>query len=173
LNSDVTKLLGKQVCVQITGNNSINGVLTDFGIDILVIYNGQQFLYIPMLHVRRIQFNSNKEEFVNLPSEFSFAEEADPIAYRQILTNAQDKYTEISVIGNLPFHGSITDVLNDYFAFYSPVYKIMYIPFDHLKWLIPYNEYTLPYTLSKVNQTVKVNPSNIPLLLSIGQFVYL
>jgi hypothetical protein len=163
--SDLTALLGKQVHVKLSGNNAFNGILTDLGQDILVLFNGQQFFYIPWLHVHRIQLNSNLEEQVENPSQPSLAEEMESISYRKILTNAKGSFAEIYVTGNLSFHGYITNVLSDYFVFYSPVFKMMYISLHHLKWLTPYNQNITPYTLS--NESLPVSPANSPLLRSL------
>jgi hypothetical protein len=165
LLSDVSTLLGKQVSVQLSGNHSFKGILTDVAQDILVLYDGQQFFYIPWIHVHRLQLSSTLDEQINQPSETSLAEEIESISYRKILTNAKGIFTEIYVTGNLSFHGYITNVLADYFVFYSPVFKIMFISLHHLKWLTPYNKSITPYTLS--NENLPVNPSNVPLLRSL------
>lgn len=51
--------------------------------------------------------------------------------------------------------------MNDYFVFYSPVYKTMFISMNHVKWLIPYPQDAAPYSLS--NQHLPVNPVSMPL----------
>jgi hypothetical protein len=178
--SDVTTLLGKRVHVLISGNKSFRGELTDLGEDILVLFDGQQFVYvyIPLLHVHRINHSNIDEDTnnpshfslakdINHPSEPSLAEEMESISYRSILENAKGRFIEIYVTGNKSFHGYITNVLSDYFVFYSPVYKVMFIPFHHLKWLTPYNRSITPYTLS--NEKLPVNPSNVPFLRSLEE----
>lgn len=162
--SDLKNLMGKQVCLKISGEDQFFGILTDLGQDILVLYNGEYFLYIPLLHVHRISRNNDMNSHVEKPSVSSIEEDVESISYRKMLTNAKGTFSEIYVTGNVSFHGYITSVLNDYFAFYSPVYKMMYISLNHLKWLIPYNQNTTPYTLS--NEHLPVNPPNIPLLRS-------
>lgn len=163
MNSEVRKLVGKQVSVQSSGKNSYNGILTDIGNDILVLFNGLQLLYIPMLHVHRIQLNINTEEHVNLPIEIELKDEQEHITFKKALSNAKGIFIELSVKGTLTFHGSITNVLSDYLTFYSPIYKLMLIPLDHIKWLIPYQQNHTPYSLS--NESLAVSPSNhLPIL---------
>lgn len=48
-------LLGEQIDAQLSGSKSYRGILTDLSSDILVLFNGQQFLYFPMLHVFRFK----------------------------------------------------------------------------------------------------------------------
>jgi hypothetical protein len=161
--SELKKLVGKQVYVKISGDLFI-GILIDIESDILVLFNGRQYLYIPMLHVHRITLNNDVDNYVENPSGNSILQDSKSISYREILTNAKGVFSEIHVNGNLSYHGYITNVLSDYFAFYSPVYKMMFISLKHLKVLIPYNQGTTPYTLS--NEYLPVNPSNVPLVRS-------
>jgi hypothetical protein len=80
---------------------------------------------------------------------------------RKILTNAKGIFVEIKVTNNQTFHGYVTSILNNYFSFYTPVNKMMYISLQHLKWLIPYVNNQTPYSLS--NKFLPVNPNSIPL----------
>lgn len=160
----MTELIGENVYIELTKKSYFKGILTDVGSDILILYDGQKFFYIPWLHVRSLQLNSSTDDQVDKPTESSLAEETESISYRKILTNAKGMFAEISVIGNLTFHGYILSVLSDYFVFYSPVFKTMYISLSHLKWITPYNKNITPYTLS--NTSLPVNPSNAPLLRS-------
>jgi len=162
--NDVQSLLGKQVFVQLSGDKHFEGILTDSGKDVLVVYNGLKFYYIPWIHIHRVSLSNNFREKIDDPIEPSIAEDIGMISYRKILTNAKGIFTEIYVTGNITFHGYITNVLSDYIVFYSPVFKMMYISLSHLKWLTPYNHNTNPYTLE--NESLPVHPSNIPLLRS-------
>lgn len=162
--SDIRSLLGEQVYVKLSGEIAFEGILTDIGQDIIVVYNGLKYYYIPWLHVHRIHQNDNIRDRIENPIEPSIVEDIDSISYRKILTNAKGIFSEIYVTGNLTFHGYITNVLNDYIVFYSPVFKMMYISLSHLKWLTPYNHKVNPYTLK--NENLPVSPSNVPLLRS-------
>src|SRR4051812_35040925 len=107
----MTELLGKNVYIELSRKNYFKGILTDVGSDILVLYDGQKFFYIPLLHVHSLRLNSSTDEQVDNPTESSLAEETESISYRKVLTNAKGMFTEISVIGNLSFHGYIISVL--------------------------------------------------------------
>jgi hypothetical protein len=71
------------------------------------------------------------------------------------------------VTGNKSIHGYITNVLNDYIAFYSPIFKTVFILMQHLKWVTPYSSQLTPYTLD--NQSLPVVPSTIPLARSFDE----
>ncbi|MGG0555226.1 DUF2642 domain-containing protein, partial [Priestia aryabhattai] len=143
--SDFMTLLGKQIEVQISGEDFFEGLLIDFGQDIFVLFNGQQFVYIPLLHVHSIKLSDKKNQITDSPTEQSFMEEIEAISYRKVLINAKGLFIEIYATENISFHGYILNVLNDYLIFYSPVYKIIFIPLNHVKWLTPYNHNVTPY----------------------------
>lgn len=164
--SDAFALLGKQIDVQISGKKTFKGILTDLSTDILVLFNGQQFLYFPMLHVHKFNLSTEIDNEIKNPMESPMMEDMASISYRKTLMNAKGVFSEIHVAGHIPLHGYITNVFNDYFAFYSPVYKMMYVSLHHLKWLTPYNQNATPYTLSK--ESFPVNPSDVPMLRSLG-----
>ncbi|KAB2338677.1 DUF2642 domain-containing protein [Cytobacillus depressus] len=168
--TDLISLQGKQINIQLSGKEMINGILIDAGKDIVVIFNGQRFLYIPMSHIHQFELNSNKEEYVDMPNESSAFAEMDLLTLQEVLKISKGMFTEIYVGKALSYYGYITHILNDYVGFYSPHYKLIYIPIYHIKWLVPFNENIPPYTLSKLNQTLsknplhlQVNPANIPL----------
>ncbi len=168
--TDLITLQGKQVNLQL-GKETITGILLDAGKDIVVIFNGERYLYIPLLHIHHFQINSNKDDYVDSPSESSEFAKMDVLTIQEVLNKSKAVFTEIYVGKSLSYYGYITNVYNDYVAFYSPVYKLIYIAIDHIKWLAPFNENSSPYTLNSLNQTankspvhLRVNPSNIPLL---------
>jgi hypothetical protein len=165
--NDVMKLLGKQVCVELSEKQSFKGVLSDLGSDILILFTKKQFLYIPWIHVHRIYESTSIDEPVNNIGEPTLAEGMESISFRKILLNAKAMFAEIYVTGDLSFHGYITSVLSDYFVFYSPVYKTMFIPLYHLKWLNLYNQDMTPYTLT--SESLPVNPTKVPLQRSLEE----
>lgn len=155
-------LIDEDVDVEISGKTFFSGILIDNGLDILVLYNNQKYMYIPLLHIHNIKKRSNSEYSLDKPSdEMPFQMEQESISYRKILLNAKGQFIELCVTGNRSIHGYITNVLNDYILFYSPVFKNVFISLQHIKWLLPYNTNLTPYTLS--NTDLPVVPSNIPL----------
>jgi len=149
-------LLNKKTHVKITPEICFDGILTDIGDDIVVVFDGQRYVYIPLVHVHKIRLSRSDEE-IGEPTGFLLSKQTESISYHTILTNAKMLFIEIHVLGNQSLHGYITDVLNDYFVFYSPIYKTMYISLDHLKWLTPCNQNITPYTLNK--ELLPVRPS--------------
>ncbi|HJV16621.1 MAG TPA: DUF2642 domain-containing protein [Bacillales bacterium] len=166
--NEIKNLLDKEVLVEITGKTYFTGILVDIGLDILVIYNGQQFLYIPIMHMHNIKLNLEPEITSDVPEETPIQKSIDSsLSYRKILNNAKGRFLEIFVTGNRSIHGYITSVTNDYIAFYSPVYKTVLISMQHLKWFTPYSSQLTPYTLS--NESLPVVPSMIPLARSFDE----
>lgn len=151
--SILTNLIGKKVYVKLAGDKSLEGILTDEGKNILVLYNGQDYYYIPLIHVHKIIMSNLTQENALNPIEDSIVKEMDVISYREILENVKRDIVEINVVGNLNFHGYITHVLSDYLVFYSPIFNTMYISLAHLKWLKLFNHQRTPYNLTKESFT--------------------
>jgi hypothetical protein len=159
VNSKVNR--GKYIKLEISGKKYISGLLCDIGSDLWVVFNGVDYLYIPIIHIQNWQFMKQDEI-----DEITFSDEPTPIynhneeiSLRKTFTAAKGIFTEIYVTSNQSLHGYIISIMNNYFVFYSPIYKIMFISLNHLKWLIPYSNNQRPYGLSNAN--LPVNPSNI------------
>lgn len=160
----IKNLLGIEVEVETSGKTFFSGILIDIGLDILVLYNGEKYLYIPMMHLHNIkerEFKANEEKTDQPTGKIPLQNEEESISYRKVLTNARGQFIELFVTGNKSIHGYITSVLNDYIVFYSPVYKTIFISMHHLKWLTPYTTNLTPYKLN--NADLPVVPTNIVL----------
>ncbi|MCU6797414.1 DUF2642 domain-containing protein [Paenibacillus sp. WQ 127069] len=156
------QFVGQQVIVDISGNNICKGKLVDLGLDIMVTVNEQQFYYIPLVNVQNVKLNSESStEPENRSDETPIDYQADSLSFRKILNAAKGQFVEIYVTGNKTIHGYLTSIMNDYFVFYSPVYKAMFVSMNHLKWLIPYRSNHTPYSLN--NQSLPLSPINITL----------
>lgn len=165
---EIKNLMGKEVLVEISGNTCITGILIDLGLDIMVVYNGQKFLYIPIMHMHNMKVNQEPEITSEAPSDIPIQKNNDTgLSYRKILNNAKGRFLEIFVTGNRSIHGYITNVMTDYIAFYTPVYKTVLISMQHLKWFTPYSSQLTPYTLN--NESLPVVPSTIPLARSFDE----
>ncbi|WP_017436047.1 hypothetical protein [Saccharococcus caldoxylosilyticus] len=165
--NNLNSLIGKQVELEVSGKVLLTGILVDVGLDIIVIYNGKEYLYIPHLHIHNIRVSTNPQtELSDVIPESPF-DENEMISYRKTLINAKGRFVEIYVTGNKSIHGYVTAILNDYFVFYSPVYKTMFISLNHLKWLTPYQTNITPYTLG--NEVLPVKPTNMPLQRSLEE----
>lgn len=155
------QFLTQQVAVELSGRINLNGILVDYGLDIIVVYNGQEFLYIPLMQLQHLKLNLQGDSIVKNPTKAPIDHESDKISFRKTLMNAKGMFVKIYVIGNHIIHGYLLSILNDYFVFYSPVYKTMFISFNHLKWLSPYTQNVTPYSLN--NQHLPVSPTQLSL----------
>lgn len=167
---NIQSLIGQKVELEVSGRTIFQGILVDVGQDIIVLFNGKDYFYIPFLHVHSVRANPLIELEFNEAQEMVVSpinEDQSAISYRKTLTNAKGRFVEIFVTGNKSVHGYVTNVLNDYFVFYSPVYKTMYISLNHLKWLTPYQSNVTPYTLG--NEELPVKPVNTPLQRSLEE----
>lgn len=150
MNKIIQSLIKELVQIEVSGKKIVKGLLIDLGTDLMVVFNGADYLYIPINHVhsfRAIQ----KNEFETFDSTESltnpFERISTDLSLQLSLQLATGKYSEIYLIDDQPLHGCITQVKDDYFEFYSPIYKTMYISTKHLKWLIPYVSNEGPYRL--------------------------
>ncbi|MEH7481935.1 DUF2642 domain-containing protein, partial [Neobacillus drentensis] len=70
---DFVDSIGIQIEVEISGGVIHKGILTDAGLDIIVLYDGRtdSYLYIPFVHVQRLKETILDEEYTsyNPPSE--------------------------------------------------------------------------------------------------------
>ena len=154
--------VGNYIKLEISGNKVLSGILIDIGSDLWVIYNGYDFLYIPIIHIQNWKFLKLDEidDIITLSDEQSpIFNHNEEISLRKTLTAAKGIFTEIYVTSKQALHGYIISIMNNYFVFYSPIYKTMFISLNHLKWLIPYTNNQRPYGLSNAN--LPVNPTNI------------
>ncbi|MDB5054135.1 MAG: hypothetical protein JWM44_2185 [Bacilli bacterium] len=156
-------LAGKPVELEISGKMlSIHGNLIEFGKDILVIYNGKDFLYIPSIHVQHIKLALKADfESADLPGT-PLENQADSIDYRKILTNATGLFVELYVMGKHSIHGYLTSVKDDFLVLNSPIFHTVVISLNHIKYLIPYNSDSTPYLLKKEHFFL-VRPFNMEL----------
>jgi hypothetical protein len=156
--------IGKYIKLELSGKKFIGGLLIDVGSDLLVMFNGYDYLYTPTIHCQNWKYL--KQEEIDEIFDITIGEGSTPIynnneeiSLRKTLTAAKGIFTEIYVTSNQAIHGYIISIMNNYFVFYSPIYKTMFISLNHLKWLIPYTNNQRPYGLSNAN--LPVNPSNI------------
>jgi hypothetical protein len=154
-------LLGKQVDVEVSGKNTFTGKFLHYGLDIVVIYHEQRYFYIPLVHIQQLKLSTlyldEPVPFLDEPIDF----QEETISYRKILSEARGRFLEIYVTGNKSIHGYLTSIMNDYFVFYSPVYKSMFVSLHHVKWFLPYHRNVTPYSLS--DQSLPFQPAPVTL----------
>lgn len=168
--NEFKSLLGKQIELDIPGKiPMIKGVLIDVGNDIFVVYNGEQFLYIPTFHIHLMKLAKHINPELNFipDSPSPFENQNEEISYRKILMNARGVFLEVYITGNQSISGYITSIMTNYFIFYSPVFHTLIIPLHHLKYLIPYSPNATPYSLSQDH--FPLIPTNMSLARSFDQ----
>lgn len=153
--------IGEKITLSISGGKMIKGMLIDIGTDILVLYDGTNYLYVPFNHVHNIGILQNSELDILPPTDGPNFDYDQDISYRKILASAKGMFTEIFVTSNQPLHGYVISIMNNYFVFYSPVYKTMLISLNHLKWLIPYTVNQRPYGLTNEDLPFKPVPFSL------------
>ncbi|MEC1669392.1 MULTISPECIES: DUF2642 domain-containing protein [Bacillus] len=161
----LNQFLDTDVEVVISGNTRFVGTLIDIGQDIFVIFDGSNYLYIPLLHLHQMNkaINTNTEKPILIDPEDPMMEaENNSFSYRNTLNKVKGKFIEIYVTGDRSIHGYVTSVLNDYIVFFSPVFKTLFISMHHLKWFTPYSTEQTPYTLD--NSQLPVVPSSVSLV---------
>ncbi|WP_379965734.1 DUF2642 domain-containing protein [Ectobacillus sp. sgz5001026] len=157
----IASLRGKQIDVEISGKVLFQGILIEQSKEIVVLFDGKNFMYFPLLHIHRINESAVPNGEITNPSVGSLVKNDQSISFQTILENAKGRFTEIYVTGDISLHGYIVSVQEDYLYFYSHVFNMMLLSTHHLKWLIPYHLKTIPYTLS--DEKIPTVPSTIPL----------
>jgi hypothetical protein len=161
LNKIIQGLVKEVVQIEISGKKLMSGTLIDLGSDVLILFNGTDFVYIPTNHIQCLTTNLTDDFEIDVPTEFPSIimedDDKEDLSIFKVLAKAQDEFVEIYVTGSQPLHGVITSIKDNYFVFHSPVYKTMYIALNHLKWLIPYFKNKKPYGLDDHNFLVQSN----------------
>ena len=139
------------VTVSLIGDSLFKGIIFDSGSDIIVLFNGKEFIYIPVNHIEYIAPDipdtelTEPSNFQNILSNNSHKD----LTFDSILKEAIGVYQQLCIINKKQLHGTIIEVLEDYIVFSSPIYQKIYIAKKHLKWLIPYTVNERPYGLSE------------------------
>lgn len=54
--NELNKSIGENIYVKLIGEKRFKGILIDVGNDIIVLYNGQDYVYISLYHVQYYKF---------------------------------------------------------------------------------------------------------------------
>ena len=160
MNKIIQSLIKEVVHIEISGNKILNGVLVEIGGNIIVLFDGLDFMYIPIPHIQMVRLVSRDENDVQNPiivPSNTLVEEKLELSYDGVLSQAKGKLMEIYITGDQSLHGYITTIKKDYFEFYSPIYKSMFIAKDHVKWLIPIPQNETLYALNPADSIIKVD----------------
>ncbi|MCH7322589.1 hypothetical protein LZ480_11870 [Solibacillus sp. MA9] len=146
---DIDKVIVK---VEITGKNILRGILIDSSSELVVLFNGKEYFYIPYRHIHEIKIDYFNEDGLKIPSIDTqhklFNGINEEMTFEKVLTNSIGTYLEVHVLNNQPLHGYISNILKDYIVFQSPIYKKLLVSMKHIKTIIPYNNNLKPYQLS-------------------------
>ncbi len=147
---------GEIIEVELSSKKQISGKLIECGSDILVVLTGQYYAYLPQRHIHVIK-RCEKNEYDIIQSEPSpFKQTSDVITLMAVLNNSKGIFVEVDISGIGAVFGYITNVMSDYFVFYSPALNQLFIPIHHLKSIIPYLNKT-PYDLPLTSMIFPVN----------------
>lgn len=159
MNKIIQGLVKEIVQIEISGKNLIKGTLIDVGCDVLVLFNGTDFVYIPTNHIQCLTTDLTDDFEIKVPTEFPSIimedDDKEDLSIIKVLKQAKEEFVEIYVTGSQSLHGTITSIRDNYFVFHSPIYKEMYIALNHLKWLIPNSKNQKPYGLDNHNFLVQ------------------
>lgn len=161
MNKIIQGLVQEVVRIEVSGKKMVNGTLIDVGSDMIVLFDGLDFLYIPLDHIQNFEMDRDNENDVQAPTELPsiVAEESkEDLSFEEVLAQAKGGLVEIYVTGNQSLHGTITGIMKNYLVFQSPVYKTIYISMAHIKWLIPYAQSHTLYGLD--NDPATAQPNN-------------
>jgi hypothetical protein len=146
--------------------HAVRGKLVDQSADLVVLYDGMRFMYVPLVHI---------EQLTRCPPPARMPEDIpepplDPaidLSYRKVLLNAKGVFSELYVAGSQTIHGYVTSVMNDFFVFNSPMYRSLYVSMRHLKILAPFDPLKMPYALEQIK--FPVYPMAAPLARTFDQ----
>ncbi|MFJ8264318.1 DUF2642 domain-containing protein [Rummeliibacillus sp. NPDC094406] len=148
--------------IEISGGKFLKGSIIEISNEIVVLFNGTDYLYIPIDHIQNLKVNNDNEDQIDEPTEPpSINKDKEELTLTQVLIQAQGMYIEIFATGKLSLSGYISNIMDDFIVFQSPIYKSQYIAIKHLKWLIPYSSNKRPYELAE--KTFDILPYNGPL----------
>ncbi|MFD6441155.1 DUF2642 domain-containing protein [Peribacillus sp. NPDC060186] len=148
----LSKNMGQYIELELSENIHVAGILIEVSSDIIVLYTGKVYRYIPFRHIKNFSFPITDEEI-----ETGEDTEISKTSFRKLLMNAKGMFVEILLTKKNPVYGYIVGIMNNYFVFYSPVFKTMFISMDHLKWLTVCDDDKVPYGLNKSEQLLQVS----------------
>ncbi|NYF24936.1 DUF2642 domain-containing protein [Sporosarcina sp. JAI121] len=165
MNKIIQSLINEVVQIEVSGKKQLKGTVIDLGSDMIVLFNGIDFVYIPLVHIQNFAVDRDNEDDLKAPMEFPSIisdENNEDLTFGEVLLKAKGKYVEIYVTGGHTLHGCISSIMSDYLVFDSPIYKTMYIALSHLKWLIPYSQNEKPYGLDDRKTTIQSDQELLP-----------
>ncbi|MFK2826233.1 hypothetical protein QYG89_11210 [Bacillus sp. B190/17] len=138
--------IGEPVHLELVGKKDVIGVLIEAGSDVVVVFNEQEFYYVPLAHVWKVKVLTKEEaEDIIFPDSLTDPPIIKKLSLLEVLFTSKGMFVELNATAGQPFHGYITNIFDDYLILFSPIYQTILIPFRHVKWLIPYPSSAQPY----------------------------
>lgn len=156
--NNLSPYTGQIVEIELTSKKHITGKLIEVGSDIIVVFNGQKFVYLSVMHIDHVKKAESIDGEYAIDDSSKLEMKGTSISLRGILTNAIGIFVEVSLSGNHTVYGYIRQIQADYVVFYSPAFNNLNIPIVHFKWLIPYIDQT-PYDIKIASSELVVDPT--------------
>ncbi|TKJ06489.1 DUF2642 domain-containing protein, partial [Bacillus cereus] len=87
--NELNKSIGENIYVKLIGEKRFKGILIDVGNDIIVLYNGQDYVYISLYHVQYYKFLRPHDEDILKPDVDSVIKRESPsISLRKVLSTS-------------------------------------------------------------------------------------
>ncbi|MEI4769705.1 DUF2642 domain-containing protein [Psychrobacillus sp. FJAT-51614] len=151
MNKIIQSLIKEFIQIEVSGKKYVNGTLIDLGSDVIVLFNGLDYMYIPLFHIQSVKIGSKDEYVIQDPIDFPSIKTEHlnlELSLNETLLQAKGKHVEIFIAEDQSLNGQVTRIRDDYFEFFSPIYRTMYISTKHLKWLIPIGQNESLYGLN-------------------------
>ncbi|MFC4811362.1 hypothetical protein [Paenibacillus sp. GCM10023250] len=146
------KWIGMRVSADMTGKRSVEGIVIEAGADLLVMHDGERFVYMPLAHVQRVREAPVGEEAeAQAPAP---AYRGEVASMERMLKAAEGRYVELQVGGSV-LEGFVTAVRPDYLQIYTPLYPGLSIALKHVKWLVPHPAAYDPYPGAAIGASAK------------------
>lgn len=133
------------ISVQLSGEIEITGVLKDASPDMIILSECEVYRYIPIRHIQQITFSDCKVE----ADKLDFRTSNGKTSFRKSLMSAKGRNVKVLLGKNTVLYGYIVSIMNNFFVFFSPIYKTVFISMDHIK-SMTFDDMAGPYGQGKM-----------------------
>ncbi len=149
MKSIFSKFTNEIMELMLPGKRCIRGTVIETGNDILVLFNGEEYVYLPLQHIKqvRVMNPAEMETEISEPAVSPALTTEEELSFRKVLMLSKGTILELGIANSHSLYGYVHSIMNNYIVFHSFVHKTMYIPMQHIKWLIPCISEKKPYGL--------------------------
>lgn len=126
--------LDKEIMFELSGCGKRDALLIEVGQEVIVLYDNNKYMYVPLTHIQSVQETIKKSNFA---SSRASAEKTGKLTLDYVLQKAIGLYVEVRLDKSLLLQGTITQLCTDYFQFQSLIHGKLSIPYAHWKWISP------------------------------------